>query len=104
MSDETKPQSDKAMPPASVGSQPVAWIVDGGKISYAPSRLCLLKHEATNLVYAFGGTVCPLFRSPALTDGERECLQWAEKIAGNCEEFDRVDTLRALLERLGGDR
>jgi hypothetical protein len=85
--------------PASAGSQPVAWIVDGGKISYAPSRLCLLKHEATNLIHAFGGTVRPLFRLPALTDAERECLEWAEEIAGNCEEFDRVDTLRNLLER-----
>jgi hypothetical protein len=35
-----------------------------------------------------------------LTDVERECLEWAEEIAGNCEEFDRVDTLRSLLERL----
>jgi hypothetical protein len=99
MTDETKPQDSAAMPPASAGSQPVAWIVDGGKISYAPSRLCLLKHEATNLVYAFGGTVCPLFRSPALTEAERECLEWAEELAGNCEEFDRVNTLRNLLER-----
>jgi hypothetical protein len=39
-----------------------------------------------------------------LTDEERECLEWAEEIAGNCEEFGRVDTLRGLLERLGGDR
>jgi len=94
-----KPNDDAEPSPASAGSQPVAWIVDGGRISYAPSRLCLLKHEATNLVYAFGGTVCPLFRSPTLTDGERECLEWAEEIAGNCEEFDRVYTLRGLLER-----
>jgi hypothetical protein len=35
-----------------------------------------------------------------LADEERECLEWAEEIAGNCEEFDRVDTLRGLLERL----
>jgi len=43
----------------------------------------------------------PLYLAPqpALTDGERECLQWAEEIAGNCEEFDRVNTLRNLLER-----
>jgi len=41
---------------------------------------------------------------PMLTDEERECLEWAEEIAGNCEEFGRVDTLRGLLERLGGDR
>ena len=34
-----------------------------------------------------------------LTDAERECVEWAEDIAGNCEEFDRVDTLRNLLER-----
>ena len=39
-----------------------------------------------------------------LTDAERECLEWAEELAGNCEEFDRVDTLRGLLERLGGER
>ena len=37
-----------------------------------------------------------------LTDTERECLEWAEEIAGNCEEFDRVSTLCGLLERLGG--
>lgn len=34
-----------------------------------------------------------------LTDAEREALEWAEEIAGNCEEFDRVDTLRGLRER-----
>lgn len=39
-----------------------------------------------------------------LTDAERECLEWAEEIAGNCEEFDRVSTLRGLLERAGGGR
>lgn len=38
---------------------------------------------------------------PTLTDSERECLEWAAEIAGNCEEFDRVSTLRGLLERLG---
>ena len=37
-----------------------------------------------------------------LTNEERECLEWAEELAGNCEEFGRVDTLRGLLERLGG--
>jgi hypothetical protein len=95
----TTPNDTNEPSPASAGSQPVAWIVDGGKISYAASRLCLLKHEATNLVHAFGGTVRPLFRLPALTDAERECLEWAEELAGNCEEFDRVDTLRSLLER-----
>jgi hypothetical protein len=26
-------------------------------------------------------------------------VEWAEELAGNCEEFDRVDTLRNLLER-----
>jgi hypothetical protein len=39
-----------------------------------------------------------------LTDAERECLEWAAKIAGNCEDFDRADTLRGLLDRLGGAR
>jgi hypothetical protein len=34
-----------------------------------------------------------------LTDEEREAVEWAEELAGNCEEFDRVDTLRNLLER-----
>lgn len=34
-----------------------------------------------------------------LTDAEREAVEWAEEIAGNCEEFDRVATLRGLLER-----
>lgn len=37
---------------------------------------------------------------PTLTDEERECLEWAAEIAGNCEEFGRVATLRGLLERL----
>lgn len=43
------------------------------------------------------------FDSLRLTDAERECLEWAEEIAGNCEEFDRVSTLRGLLDRLGGE-
>jgi hypothetical protein len=39
-----------------------------------------------------------------LTEAERECLEWAEEIAGNCEEFGRVEVLRGLLERLGGGK
>ena len=35
-----------------------------------------------------------------LSGSERECLEWAEELAGNCEEFDRVKVLRGLLERL----
>ena len=38
-------------------------------------------------------------KHPTLTDEEREAVEWAEELAGNCEEFDRVDTLRNLLER-----
>ena len=34
-----------------------------------------------------------------LTDAERDCLEWAEEIAGNCEEFDRVEVLRGLLAK-----
>lgn len=34
-----------------------------------------------------------------LNDAERECLEWAEEIAGNCEEFGRVEVLRGLLGR-----
>ena len=53
-----------------------------------------------------GATVVPLYShpQPTLTAAERECLEWAEEIAGNCEEFDRVEALRGLLDRLGGER
>ena len=44
--------------------------------------------------------VVPLYRSPTLTDEEREALEWAAQMAGNNVHFKECDTLRALLARL----
>ena len=45
-------------------------------------------------------TVVPLYRSPALTDEEREAMEWAED-ASNAK---RAAAIRGLLKRLGRER
>ena len=108
MSDETTPQDDKAMPPASHGSvagEPVAYqAVDeyGRPYGYAQIVLPFGKWPKSQRV--------PLYAQPqpTLTDEEWEAVETARSIfeqGGN--EFDhdgdraRAATLRGLLERLG---
>ena len=85
--------------------EPVAWAViercDPCPFALFTSRYDAKLHASRkNDIGLRNCEAVPLYRQPTLTDAERECLEWAEEIAGNCEEFDRVDTLRILLERL----
>jgi hypothetical protein len=58
------------------------------------------RRETVQCPHVVGKTTLHCSLTPlALTDEEREAVEWAEELAGNCEEFDRVDTLRNLLER-----
>jgi|LakMenEpi03Aug12_release.lakeMendotaPanAssembly.Ray.scaffolds.fasta_scaffold140770_6 hypothetical protein len=107
MSDETTPQDDKAMSPASAGSHGESQLERGAEIVHCAMRWY---REGTTKKWQGGNSyaedrarlaarrIARIFQ-PTLTDEEREAVEWAEELAGNCEEFDRVDTLRNLLER-----
>ena len=43
--------------------------------------------------------IIPLYRSPTLTDAEREAVTWAAITADSEYDSRRADTLRGLLER-----
>jgi hypothetical protein len=105
MTNETTPQDDKAMSPASAGSHgsasrwngvPVAWAAVGK--NGVPMVLAYHRQDAEGAVFGMAQVV-PLYRSPALTDEEREAIEWAAQIAGNNVHFKECDTLRALLAR-----
>ena len=99
-------QDDAAMSLASAGSvEPVAWAIqfDGDSGPYIDWDLVWpTREQAENFMSDCtrpDGVVVPLYRSPTLTDAEREAVAYAE---------DRMDggpvkaTLRGLLSRLGG--
>ena len=119
MTDETTPQDDAAMPPASDGSVPVAWAVvwpgDGMEIDCE----WVYPDEATAGDVALSGTgidgrrgagtVVPLYRSPTLTDEEREAVEraadwldrWQQTHGYHSSESGDLATLRGLLKRTG---
>ena len=87
--------------PASAGSQPVAWAVefDGGVEPF-----CLSFDKGKAIDEAGGvGRVVPLYRSPTLTDEEREAIKMAV-MRERGEWYGTLDyiwaaTLQLLLER-----
>jgi hypothetical protein len=88
-------------------NEPVAWLVfadDGGESVY----VTLLKETAEAAERDYGRDIAPLYRSPALTDEEREAIRWAEREAQAFAEIEMrgsshgealAATLRGLLER-----
>lgn len=103
MSEETTPQGEAAISHASAG-EPDAWMHVSGGLS-----LGVFRHVDKRLRH-----LCvPLYRSPTLTDAEREAIEAAiltmkqaasevrdDRIA--CETLARLGrSLRGLLERLG---
>ena len=75
MSDETTPQDGKAMSPASAGSRAVAWAVllaEGERIYDVYG----VEEEAKAIDEAVTGNygIVPLYRSPTLTDEERDAI------------------------------
>ena len=107
MSDETTPQDGDAMSPASAGSHgPALWALewkeDAGRID--PEWVYSTCDEAmdVNETGCYGrATVVPLYRSPTLTDEEREAIQDGIDALCTMNEDDAAMPLRALLKRLG---
>ena len=105
MTDETTPQDGKAMSPASLGSvagEPVAWAVVCG--DYVDSTFT----DRDKAVEWAGRLIPPahivaLYRSPTLTDAEREAVETAMNAYGSdnadpeCAAIEA--TLWGLLER-----
>ena len=90
---------------ASAGSQPFAWAADiPGKFGAAPTVLFGYTEKLVRSIAAAGGDVVrpfPLYRSPTLTDAEREAISAAACI---CEDAGRTDIAIAVntaLSRLG---
>jgi len=107
MTGETTPQDGKAMPPASAGSQPVAWEIrrsDGALEALTP---CVRMSEQI-LRCIGGGTILPLYRhpQPTLTDEEQLAIAWAAREADEWDEEDtpevaaHAEALRGLAKRL----
>jgi hypothetical protein len=85
-------------------SEPIAWAVllQGGDRIYDAYAI---EEEAKAIDEAVTGNhgVVALYRSPTLTDEEREAVEWALEEAVwsyNPDCGDHPDTLRGLLERL----
>ena len=106
MTDETTPQDSAAMPPASAGSQPVAWaVMQPDSYSVFASRALAEKKR----LLCFGGDIAPLYLQPqpTLTDDEWEAVWLAVGMFAEGPEHikrheEMADALRGLLERLGG--
>jgi len=93
--------------PASAGSQAVAWWVtlpgrDFPYLSHIQDRALFCQKDEP------GSEVIPLYRSPTLTNAEREAIQTAAMVyeqgakqMGHVEDGKRAVALRAMLERLG---
>jgi hypothetical protein len=84
---------------ASAGSHPEAWAVEHGTIYPA---LCHTRCDALHVAARYhGSVVVPLYRSPALTDEERDVLDRLAHDASyrRMEWTERV--LRGVLSRLG---
>ena len=98
MTNETTPQDDKAMPPASAGSHGpnglVAYYVHGSEYDTG----CEFEYVTLSLEHAeaSGGTVETLVR---LTDEEREAIAWFAIYGDTPGEDRHSKVLATLLER-----
>ena len=101
MSDENE---RSAASDGSVKCEPAAWLVDGGEYQY----VSLFRESADAAANEEGGAVTPLYRSPTLTDAEREAVAaaigWIESPSAEDEAMPDdylpiTDALRGLLKR-----
>ena len=94
-------EAEQSIP--SRGSQPFAWAADiPGKFGAAPTVLFGYTEKLVRSIAAAGGDVVrpfPLYRSPTLTDAEREAIELAIE-TWVCKPQLKA-TLRGLLERQG---
>lgn len=82
-------------------SEPDAWgLLDEGEVHYATP----FRDEAESVLRRAEDTdsaIVPLYRSPTLTDAERQAVEWCVEMAvlhaTDCD--DEIATLRGLLER-----
>ncbi len=114
MSDDTTQQDDKAMPPASAGSRPVAWQLWGDTSDDGPFDHYITERSAhwdaerlrqENPAKAW--FVVPLYRQPALTDAEREAIDRARRAfrdmdhnSMTMQQVEDYEALCGLLERM----
>jgi hypothetical protein len=92
--DNTRDAAEPSL--ASAGSQPVGW----GAVASDGSVVCMMRRRADVASYVVDGTpIVPLYRSPTLTDEEREAIEWASTVEWGSNPH--AATLRGLLERLG---
>ena len=107
MSDENERSVGSA---GSVAGEPVAWAVmlaDGHYIYDVYG----IEEEAKAIDEAVTGNhgVIPLYRSPTLTDADREAIEWAINVTSRTYDDPdggplKRELLRGLLERMGGGR
>jgi hypothetical protein len=81
-------------------SEPIAWAVmlpDGDRIY----DVYAIEEEAKAIDEFVTGNhgIVPIYRSPTLTDAEREAIDWAAYAAEKWYEHTAAATLRGLLER-----
>ena len=87
--------------PASAGSQPAGW----GAVASDGSVVCMMRRRADVASYVVDGTpIVPLYRSPTLTDEEREAIEWAiDKTARTYDDPEggpmKRESMRRLLDR-----
>ena len=105
MTNEPTPTDAAAMPPASAGSQPVAWEVmlpgvgtyDILSFQWEADAIAdgLREREGAKAI------ALPLYRQPqpTLTDEEREAIRWFSDYGDLQSEARRAEVLRGLLER-----
>ena len=85
-------------------TEPVAWAVQ--RPDNEVTVIAFKRSDALECATA-SDRIVPLYRSPTLTDAEREAVhQAAIRFDGLCQMYakDRAATLRGLLERLGGEK
>lgn len=81
--------------------KPVAWIAfatDGSE----SSAVYMFKEQARAAADAWNWCIAPLYRSPALTDDEKDAIAWfADYGEAGTSEKKRAKILKQLLARLG---
>jgi len=87
----------------SVADEPAAWgvlRVGGGWVSILANEVqAETSRKSWDAQENWVHEVVPLYRSPSLTDAERESVRFCAKFCGMGEREDLVATLRGLLER-----
>jgi hypothetical protein len=83
---------------ASAGSQPVGW----GAVASDGSVVCMMRRRADVASYVVDGTpIVPLYRSPTLTDEEREAIERSIRYwRGGFRPHPFATVLSQLLRRL----